>query len=55
VLVFAGVPAAAQSLALIVDDPDAPDSAHPNMTVLDGLPLTGTSTGASPSTWSWQT
>lgn len=31
-LVWTGVPAAAKSLALIVDDPDAPDPAAPKMT-----------------------
>ena len=31
-LVFAGVPAETKSLALIVDDPDAPDPAAPKMT-----------------------
>lgn len=31
-LAWAGVPAEAKSLALIVDDPDAPDPAHPKMT-----------------------
>lgn len=43
-LVWAGVPAAAQSLALIVDDPDAPDPAAPKTTwvhwVLYNLPPT---------------
>ena len=45
-LTFAGVPAAAKSLALIVDDPDAPDPAAPKMTwvhwVVYDLPPTTT-------------
>lgn len=43
---WAGVPAGAKSLALIVDDPDAPDPAAPKMTwvhwVLYNIPPTAT-------------
>ena len=49
-----GVPAAAKSLALIVEDPDAPDPAHPRITwthwVLYDLPVdsTGLPRGGAP-------
>lgn len=53
-LVWTGVPAGTRSLALIVDDPDAPDPAHPRMTyvhwVLYNLPPTcaGLAEGVTP-------
>src|SRR5690348_17467172 len=46
-LAWSGVPAGTRSLALVVDDPDAPDPAAPKMTwvhwVLYNLPPTATS------------
>src|SRR5512143_3180484 len=48
-LAWSGVPAGTKSLALIVDDPDAPDPAAPKMTwvhwVLYNLPPTATGLG----------
>ncbi|MBK7333619.1 MAG: YbhB/YbcL family Raf kinase inhibitor-like protein [Betaproteobacteria bacterium] len=54
-LAWTGVPAGAKALALVVDDPDAPDPAHPKTTwvhwVLYNLPAssTGLAEGVAPS------
>ena len=54
-LAWTGIPAGAKALALVVDDPDAPDPAHPKTTwvhwVLYNLPAssTGLAEGVAPS------